>query len=369
MKKHFLRLSTSLFLGLALLATTTFTSCSNDDSAPYSVPMFNGNVESKTFEEVTIDPKLNNTNASYKWINNATQQVLSNQEILKYTFNEPGTYNLVLSEQNGSSYKFYTYDVVVNKSFNYNYVTLDLSTFDFTNAIPTLGGKYWENTYEGGTYVESQVFKFSHTAERSWNYWDGFVTSNSNDNTTHSNGGSEGWLQYQWGNMAKGGLKGEGTPYIVGYWGYYMKDWQADKEIFSEQERSNWIKIGDKDDSYNAVSVAIANHPWPYWGNLNGDGFARPFEKGDYFNITIHGVGKDNKIKPNFITHYLADYRGDKLIMPTDWQKIDISELGEVSYIFFQLETTDADPTVGPNTAVYFCLDGLTVDKQENKTN
>ncbi|WP_121965350.1 DUF4465 domain-containing protein [Myroides sp. N17-2] len=368
MKKQLTRLSTFLLLGLTLLTANTFVSCSNDDNVPYSIPTPRGSVASVTFDEVTIDPALNNAGASYRWINNATQEVLSTQSVFKYTFNTPGTYSLVLSEQQGSSYNYYTYTVVVGKSYNYNYVTLDLSSFNLSDGEDRQGGKIWKDTYTSNVLFKSQIFTFAHTAEKSWNYWDGFTVSNIKDNATHSNdGSSNGWLDSQWGAMPKGGVKGEGTPYVVGYWGYYMKDWQADETIFDEKQYSNWIKIGDKTDSYNAVSVSLANHPWPYWGNLNGDGFATKFEKGDYFTITIKGVDKNNKVKSNSITHYLADYRGDKLIMSKEWEKIDISSLGEVSYIFFQLDSTDELPGFGPNTAVYFCVDALTVDKIEKK--
>ncbi|MTG99001.1 MULTISPECIES: DUF4465 domain-containing protein [Myroides] len=354
------------FLGIALTATL-LTGCSSDDSTPYSTPIVKETVEIKTIakQEFVIDPQIEASNLTYFWYLN--DEVISTEPILKYTLDSAGVHEITLKTVSPSTITLYTYQVSVDKSLDYNYVTLDLTSFDLSDGKETLGGKYWKNTYIGGTYVEHQIFKFSHTAEESWNYWDGFTVSNSTDNLSHSDdGGSVGWINYQWGNMAKGGVKGEGTPYIVGYWGYYMKDWNADPKKFDEEQYSNWVKIGSEDDTYKAVSVSIANHPWPYWGNLNGDGFARKFEKGDYFTITVKGVDKDNNVKPESVTHYLADYRGDELIMSQNWEKVDISALGEVKYIFFQLDTTDADPTVGPNTAVYFCLDAITVDKVDN---
>ncbi|MDM1348896.1 DUF4465 domain-containing protein [Myroides marinus] len=365
MKKHLLKFSSILFLGLTLSTATVFTSCSNDDNVPYSIPTFSGNVESVTFDEVTIDPKLNNNGASYRWINNATQQVLSTQQVLKYTFNTPGTYNLVLSEQNGSSYRYYTYNVIVSKSYNYNYVTLDLSTFNLTDGLNAQGGKIWSKTYTDKVLLQHQIFTFSHTSEYPAT-WDGFTVSNVKDDKNYNQEGSAGFIENQWGSMAKGGLKGEGSPFIIGYWSYYMKDWQATAGTFNEKQYSNWIKIGNGKDSYKAVDINISNHPWPYYGNLTGDSFARKFEKGDYFKVMIYGVDKNNKINPKPVTHYLADFRGDKLIMSKDWNKVDLSSLGEVSYLVFQMETTDAGD-YGPNTAVYFCMDGLTVDKIDKK--
>ncbi|MDM1067248.1 DUF4465 domain-containing protein [Myroides odoratimimus] len=361
MKKHFTKLSSILLLGLTLLTASTFTSCSNDDNVPYVIPTFSGTVESVTFDEVTIDPQLNIANAVYRWKDNASGTILSNEQVLKYTYNTPGTRNLVLIVEQGNSHSYYTYKVDVTKSYNYNYVTLDLSTFNLADGLNKQGGQIWSKTYTDKVLLQHQIFTFSHTSEYP-NTWDGFTVSNVKDNKNYNQEGSAGFIENQWGSMAKGGTQGEGTPFIIGYWGYYMKDWQATQGVFNEKQYSNWIKIGEAKDNYKAVNVDISNHPWPYYGNLTGDSFARKFVKGDYFKLMIYGVDKDNKINQKPVTHYLADYRGDELIMSKDWHKVDLSSLGEVSYLVFQMETTDAGD-FGPNTSVYFCMDNLTVDK------
>ncbi|MDM1380544.1 DUF4465 domain-containing protein [Myroides marinus] len=362
MKKHLLKFSSILFLGLTLSTATVFTSCSNDDNVPYSIPTFNGNVESVTFDEVTIDPKLNNNGASYRWINNATQQVLSTQQILKHTFNTPGTYNLVLSEQNGSSYRYYTYNVIVSKSYNYNYVTLDLSTFNLTDGQATTGGKIWKDTFTDDAVLKSGIFDIKHIAYSEYYTWMGFTVSNSSDNTNQYKG--NGWLENQWGTMPQGGVAGKGTPFLVSFADHKPNAKLLDPSKPIAVDRfSSVITLDDPNNTYKAVSANFAISPWPYYGILEGDAYARKFKKGDFFAIHIYGVDKNKKLtSAQPVTHYFVDFREGVNEINTNWNKVDLSSLGEVKYLVFFLETTDVGKW-GANTALYFTMDGLTVDK------
>ncbi|MCP1995361.1 DUF4465 domain-containing protein [Flavobacterium sp. HSC-61S13] len=348
-----------LFLGLGL------NSCSNDDSGIPTDHEQIIRVEDNPIATVPYHFTPKNTfpeNTKFYWYNDQT--LISEEGTFTHTFPKVGEYKIGLRAIENGIQRHYTYIFKVIAKDEPQYITLDLTKFDLSKGIPTAGGFYWQETYSETAKFSSQIFTFSHTGNESWNYWDGFTVSNSTGNVNHAEGGgSAGWLNYQWGNMAQGGVKGKGTPYIVGYWGYYDKDWNAEEGVFDEKKYSNWVKIEDGNHSFKATSVQIANHPWPYYGNLYGDGFARPFVKGDTFKITVHGVDKDNKVKPEVVTHYLADFRGDKLQMSQAWEKVDLKTLGEVKYIFFQLESTDSSPSVGPNTAVYFCMDQLTVEK------
>lgn len=356
MKNKFLRTSLLLFLGLSLTAPIV-TSCSNDDNQDSAVSIIqHGELETDAKHPFSIDPKINVKGAVFKWY--LDDNLISNDPILNYQIDEPGNYIITLKNTTPTFTEIHSYKVKVQKGLDFNYITLDLSTFDLSDGIEAQGGKIWNKTYTDKEFLTHQIFTFSHTSEYPQS-WDGFTISNVKDNTTeHSN-----WVENQWGNIAKGGIKGEGTPFLIGFWGYYMKDWIATEGVFEEEKYSNWIKIGDAKDTYKAVSIYLTNHPWPISNILEGGYPASPFKKGDYFSVNIYGVDKDNKVKPNVIEHVLADYRGENLTISKEWNKIDLSSLGEVSYIFFQVQTTDSGQ-YGPNTAAYFCLDGLTVDKQ-----
>lgn len=109
--------------------------------------------------------------------------------------------------------------------------------------------------------------------------------------------------------------------------------------------------------------VTVAIHPWPYWGILYGDGFARPFEpQDDHFDLIVYGVRTDGSFVEEPITYNMAYYAGNTLIMPNGWEDI-IIDFGEpLKYLVFQMFTTDADPIYGPNTAVYFCLRDIVME-------
>jgi hypothetical protein len=46
-------------------------------------------------------------------------------------------------------------------------------------------------------------------------YWDEFTVCNSGDNANHGSGGSQGWVDYQWGCMAGGGIKTDASGRVV----------------------------------------------------------------------------------------------------------------------------------------------------------
>ena len=55
-------------------------------------------------------------------------------------------------------------------------IRLDLSTFNLSDGGDTAGGKVWKETYSETTpTLDIGIFKFSHSANASWNYWTGFT--------------------------------------------------------------------------------------------------------------------------------------------------------------------------------------------------
>ena len=198
--------------------------------------------------------------------------------------------------------------------------TLNLSSSLLTSGTTTTGGKYWENTYVSGTNLNVDIFTFSHTATSAgYNYWDGFIVSNVNDIRDYGSGaapgGSDGWVPHQWGTMAGSGFGSSSTisagtpgttgdPYIVAYWSSYLDPQNPQGSTFSESGFSNWIKIGNTG-LYSVQGLKINMHPWPYYGCLNGDGFARAFSSGDHFDLLIYGVDEDGIITAP-ITHSLG---------------------------------------------------------------
>ena len=260
-------------------------------------------------------------------------------------------------------------------------ITLDLGAPTTPVSFAVDGAKgHWTETYSNNyPFIQFNNFKLTHNIGGTagtdvgggMSYWDGFTYCISGDQTDYgSNGSSVGWVANQWGCMAGGGIKTDGNgnvlkdgsgkviaeqgiPYLVAYWGYYM-------EMFNGEDPCLRVHFNDGK-SYEAVGVYICNHPWPYYGNIHGDGFARPFAEGDYFRLRIHGFNEQMEDIGTTVVHTLAEYKNGKLTQSTNWEWVDLSALGKVSGIYFTMETTDSDPTYGPNTAVYFCMDKLQV--------
>lgn len=247
---------------------------------------------------------------------------------------------------------------------------LDAYTLNASNGIATTGGLYWNQTYSNTRFATTN-FTFSHTGgvNSGYNYWDGFTISNVADTHNYGIAGdpgnpahSEGWIPHQWGCMAVPTGTENKPNFLVGYWGYYMLDYQHKTELtFNESWFSNWVKLGTDGNGKTVSSIKVAMHPWPYYGILNGDGFARKFHKDDHFDLIIYGVKPNGNFivqngKRKGITYKMADFTGTSLIMPNDWINIPVNFGEPVKYLVFQMYTTDEDPVYGPNSAVYFCL-------------
>ena len=242
----------------------------------------------------------------------------------------------------------------------------DTITLNLSRILPTYTqteNGYWEDTYVPGV-IEDSLFRFSHTGSADGGggmaYWEGFTLCTSGDTTNYgAEGSSDGWILNQWGCMAGGGADSQGnavpgTPYLVAYWGF-----------FQEQQVPGYysLRIDFTDNqAHRPLGVWICNHPWPYYGNINGDGFASAFtHEGDYFALVAHGLDTNGAPTGSTARLILASYSNGALHQSRDWEYMDLSALGAVNGLYFTMETSDADAIYGANTAVYFCMDLLSV--------
>lgn len=229
------------------------------------------------------------------------------------------------------------------------------------------------NTAEEYKWIEFGLFRFSHMANSvggtdvgdGMSYWDGFTVCDNGDNSNRGEGNSGSWIRYQWGNMAAGGIMTDedgqplydeethtayaewGLPYLVAYWG------------FNYGETCLQVQFTDNK-PHRPLGVYINNHPWPFYGNQDGDSFASRFsEEGDYFKVIAHGVTETGE--ENSVELMLAEYSDGELHQSEQWEWLNLEPLGEVKSIYFTLESSDMDPKYGLNTAAFFCLDKLQV--------
>ena len=361
MKKRLLRLSALFFLGVSV-STALLTSCSSDDSGVYNIAVDKGKLTTVAFEEFVLDPQVDTKGALFTWYDYATSQVISNEAVLKHAFETAGEHKISLKIERNGRYELLMYVVEVAKSVDYDYIHLNLAGFDLTEGIPTAGGKIWKDTFTEEAVLETDVFTFNHNAIEEWKTWYGFTVSNSDDNNNQL--GKDGsWLNNQWGTMAQGGAKGEGKPFLVAY-----ADHQPDASILQpgatiDVESFSAVVTLDDKASYKAISTVVAMSPWSYYGITEGDDYATKFETGDYFALKVYGVGADQKLTTaEPVTHYFVDFRNGVGSISKDWNKVDLSALGEVKHLLFFLETTDKNSAGYANTALYFTMNQLTVN-------
>ena len=84
------------------------------------------------------------------------------------------------------------------------------------------------------------------------------------------------------------------------------------------------------------------------------------YENQDWFKLTIKGYNSSN-VETGAVEFYLADFRtaGASGII-TNWSKVDLTSLGKVHSIKFELSSSDTGEW-GMNTPNYFCFDDVVV--------
>jgi hypothetical protein len=195
------------------------------------------------------------------------------------------------------------------------------STFGFTS-----GGVYFENSYNFD-----------------WDYWSGgFIYSSSTDVTTA--GYTNDFSAY----TGTGGNSSQN--YAVNYGGGI--DFGTEKVL---------------------ASIQITNTTYAALSMLNGDAFGKVFGSPndaqgnpdgtngeDWFRLLI--IGKDAQSNTtDTVIFYLADYRfADSLqdYIVNTWETVDLTPLGEVQFLEFELQSTDQG-SFGINTPAYFALDNI----------
>lgn len=242
---------------------------------------------------------------------------------------------------------------------NAEVITLDLSTA--TNAagvpiayedkdIPCYMGNLravMDSTFsDNGTYSQiefnQKTFFFQHLPSgNSWGgtSWEGFTLSRVASDTLN-----------QFACMAKGGLVGQGNPFVVGYYSAYYDN-------PSENQYSNIITFFGE---YEPIEVYICQSAYTYKA-LTEEGFspARKFTDKDTLTLVISAYDSDKGLTKS-VEYYLAvEGKFNK-----GWEKVDLSSLGACDGLVFSFKSTDMGE-YGINTPTYFALDGLKVNNPE----
>lgn len=231
-------------------------------------------------------------------------------------------------------------------------ITLNLATATDVNgdgleydATGVMDSTYSEDyTVSPFIYTNDFDLMFSHLPSgNSWSgtSWEGFTLSKKNTNTGD-----------QFECAAKGGLTGEGTPFVVGYYSSYFAS-------TTTEYPSSSIIVFDGD--HYPQEVYICQSARTLQSMKEGDAYARPFTDQDTLALLITGINNlYEELTDTTITYYLAvDGKFNEA-----WTKVDLSAIGACMGLSFRMTTTDIGQW-GANTPFYFALDGLTISTDE----
>ena len=234
-------------------------------------------------------------------------------------------------------------------------ITMDLTTAtDIEGNTVTYSTTYgmgyydltdvWAETYNdtetcSQILVNDGVFRLSHLPSGmayGGMSWEGFTLSTVSQDTANV-----------LGCVAKGGLNGEGTPYVIGYY----SEWVSQSQGYS----SNIIDFnGDYYPEYMYICQNSNTHKAITQGEFN----ARAFTQEDTLALIIQAL--DSDMQPTAtMTYYLAADREKN----EGWTKVPLHSLGKTSRLSFSMTTTDIGEW-GSNTPLYFALDALTINTE-----
>ena len=229
-------------------------------------------------------------------------------------------------------------------------IIIDLNNPTNPESIEFNEEGYWAETYNEAdyNYIEFDLFGLSRYADNSWGaFWNGFTISKSTDNDiNHSD-----WTNNQWGCMAKGGVDGEGTPFILGYYDDYNSkaSGPTNQILFMDGEK------------YAPQGMYVCNTPWATNNILFDGAFSSAFTQGSYLTLTAHALNEEFEPTGVKATYYMCDYRTENAwTLNEGWEWFDLTPLGQCNGFYITMESTD-DSGWGPNTSTYFALDKITL--------
>jgi hypothetical protein len=285
------------------------------------------------------DPDDDNAGISYSisYVSDETvaSAVIKDSKNVEIGFKASGQANVGITVTSGSLSVTGSIVAGTGKSIESDY------SVDFED-LTLAGDSYW-NGSDGSEGFESGIMSFPNANYGS--YWSDWSYSNMTDVTT---AGSTN--QYS-------AITGKG----------FDPENKGDK-IYGVANAYNVTEVKFKDDATYALSgFFVTNSTYAALSMEQGDAFAKKFggtdgNDADWFKLTVKGM-KDDK-ETGSIDFYLADFRFDDNIkdyIVKTWQWVDLSTLGNVDALKFNLSSSDTGD-YGMNTPAYFCADNFYFD-------
>ena len=224
-------------------------------------------------------------------------------------------------------------------------VDVPLVAADFENLEIGAEGHMSVSTEEDDERTEftSGDFEFATGCMSDYYTWWNFGYANRTESMYES-------LDDQWNNVVGGGYNNSanyGVAYVnTGYFG------------------PCYITVQNHDGGVVVPGFYVTNSSYAYNSMTGGDSFAKKFGKGDWFKLTVTGYDAAGEVTGTK-DFYLADLRDpSKAYIINDWRYVDLSGLGKVSKLGFELSSTD-NGDYGMNTPAYFCFDNFGAEGEE----
>jgi autotransporter-associated beta strand protein len=215
-------------------------------------------------------------------------------------------------------------------------------TVAFDNlTVPSQG--YWNGSDGSGGFTSHGVF-FPNQYDATFDSWSGWAYSNVNDTTTSG-----------WGNQYAA-YPGKGSiPYAIGFV-------PADYLTLGFPTVPISVSLGSPTPVYSAD---FTNTTYAYLSMRDGNDFPGKKFGGptgndpDWFKLSITGIDSSGATKGP-VEFYLADFRTANKTLVHDWTTVDLTSLGAVTNLKFNLSSSD-NGAWGMNTPAYFAMSNLTV--------
>ncbi len=223
---------------------------------------------------------------------------------------------------------------------------------DFENLTMDTTLHYWKGVPGVAGYTPFQCgpahFLNRNDTSSFGDYWSGWAYSSKQDTTS---------LSYVNNDCAVMAGKGHGNSsnYGVAYLSY--------------QPELNCITFPGP--GVHPLEMYVCNTTIAYRSMQNGDFSAKKFggisgNDPDYFRLDIRGWYQGTPSIADTLHVYLADFRdsnnaNDYIVK--DWKKVDLSILGIIDSLSYNLVSSDTG-TFGMNTPAYFCIDDLTLQPE-----
>lgn len=220
--------------------------------------------------------------------------------------------------------------------FEFSVMSQTFSSFeDFDIEVDS----FWNGSDGQGAFVDGSLI-FENNFDSTYNFWsDGWAVSSMRDDSTAG-------FTNTYSSIKAGAARG--SKYAIG--------------------QNNAVIQANLYDQILFQGLFITNTTYAYLSMKDGDSFAKKFggvdgTDEDFFKLRIYAKLAGKIDSSNYVDFYLADYRdadSTKDYIVNDWRYVDLTSLGYIDGLSFELTSSDVGQW-GMNTPAFFAIDKVKI--------